>query len=167
MRQSYVTGTVDTRSLDKLLKKLELEGKEGKKVIKQSCRVALEVINEETVEQALELNLRPSGKGWRKALKLKSAFIYKDRKIRKGSFWFYSAINYKKPILRISHLVEKGFQHIKAGFVPGNWYRRSAFRAKRVQALRELEKALMHGMGFIAKGEKVPGLVQYRKGVRK
>ena len=88
MRQSYMTGTVDTRKLDKMLNELQLEGREGKKVIRQSCRVALELINEETSKQALQLNLKPSGKGWRKALKKKSAFIYKNRKNRKGHFWF-------------------------------------------------------------------------------
>ena len=167
MRQSYMTGTVDTKSLDKILNELQLEGKEGKKVIRQSCRVALELINEETSKQALELDLKPSGKGWRKALKKKSAFIYKNRKNRRGRFWFYSAINYKKPILRLSHLIEKGFQHVQAGFVSGNWYRKTAFEQKRTRALAQLEKSLKHGMGFIARGEKVPGLVQYRKGVRK
>ena len=162
-----MTGTVDTRKLDKMLNELQLEGREGKKVIRQSCRVALELINEETSKQALQLNLKPSGKGWRKALKKKSAFIYKNRKNRKGHFWFYSAINYKKPILRISHLVEKGFQHFKSGFVSGNWYRKAAFEQQRTRALMELHKSLKYGMGFIAKGEKVPGLVKYRKGVRK
>ena len=167
MKQSYVTGTVDTRQLDKMLKELELEGREGKKVIRQSCRVALETINEQTSKDASQLNLKPSGKGWRKALKKWSGFIYKNRKNGRGRFWFYSAINYKKPILRISHLVEKGFQHVKAGFVSGNWYRLGAFEKRRAQALRDLEKSLRYGMGYIAKGEKVPGLVQYRKGVRK
>jgi len=170
VRTNYLTGTIDARNVDRMLEKLKLEGKEGKKVIKNSCRVALEMINEETSDKGSALKLKPSGlgkRGWRATLKKRSAYIYRNRRNRAGRFWFYSAINYKKPILRLSHLIEKGFKHVGVGFVAGNWFRDKAFRKKRSQALDYLNKNLLYGMKFISTGKKVPNLTQYRKGVRK
>ncbi len=160
---SYITGSVDTRAADKLLRELELQGKEGKKAIKHSSQLALEVISRETSEQAAEIDFKP-GPGWRKAMSKPSAFVYKQRRNRAGQFWFYSAINYKKPILRLSHLIEKGFNHWKAGFVAGHWFRREAFQKDQLEALKTFKRGMQYGMSLIAKGKKVPNMKQYRNG---
>lgn len=167
IRGSALGAVVDTRDIDQLLRRLELRDKEGKKVIKMACRMALEVINEETAQEAAALNLKESGKGWRKLLTKKGSYIYRNRRNSAGIFWFYTAINYKKPILRISHLVEKGFNHIKSGLVAGNWFRKEAFRKKQKEALKRLELNLLYGIDKLHKGEKIPNLSQWRKGAPK
>ena len=163
----YVTGSIDTRDVERMMNRLiDLNKKEGTKAVKHACRMALEVIDQETVDQALSLKLNSTmrKKGWRKTLKTRTAFAYKLRRVKSKSFWFYSAVNYKKPMLRISHLVEKGFKHVFAGFVPGNWYRKTAFRQKRTKALKVLELNLLYGLDMIRRGNKVPNITQWRKG---
>lgn len=163
----YVTGSIDTRDVERLMNRLiAFDKKEGNKAMKHACRTALEIIDEETVDKALSLKLRQTQakKGWRQTLKTRSAFTYKVRRVKAKSFWFYSAVNYKKPILRISHLVEKGFKHFAGSFVPGNWYRKNAFRAKKAQAMKVLELNLLYGIDMIRRGKKVPNITQWRKG---
>ncbi len=167
IRGSSLGAIVDTKDTDRLLKSLELKNKEGKNVIKKSCRMALEIINEETAREAAALNLKDSGKGWRKLLTKKGSYIYRNRRNSAGKFWFYTAINYKKPILRISHLVEKGFNHVKSGLVAGHSYRKEAFRKKQKQALKTLELNLLYGLDLINRGKKIPNLSQWRKGAPK
>ena len=164
--KGYITGTVDTKDVENLMNRLiELDKGEGKKAMKHACRMALEVIDEETREEAEDLPLRtPARKGWRQTLKKKTAFTYKLRRVKTRSFWFYSAVNYRKPQLRISHLVEKGFKHVKAGWVSGHWYRKDAFREKRATAMKTLELNLLYGLDKIRKGEKIPNITQWRKG---
>ena len=163
----YITGGVDTRDVENLMNRLiSFDKKEGKKAVRHACRMALEVIDAESVDNALNLKLtsRQAKKGWRQTLKTRTAFTYKMRRVKAKSFWFYSAINYKKPILRISHLVEKGFKHVAGSFVPGNWYRKQAFRAKKAKAIKVLELNLLYGIDLIRRGKKVPNISQWRKG---
>ncbi len=159
----YVTATVDTRSIDRLLADLEAAGKQGKKAIKHSARIALEVINEETSQKAQDLPLKPSGKGWRRMIKRKTSFVYRTRRTKNYSFWFFTAVNYRKETLRISHLIEKGFQHARGTKVPGNWYRAAAFEKKRSEALKRFESNLLWGLRLIARGKPIPNLTKYRK----
>lgn len=163
----FIVGAMEWSDLEKQLEKtinqVAGRGREGKKLLKHASRLALEPINEETAEKARELQLIPSGKGWRKMLKRKSSYIYKQRRSRAYRFWFYTAINYKRTLLRISHLVEAGFKHRQAGRVPGQWFRAEAFEAKRRAVLERFDKALRFGLAFIATGRKVPSLRELRK----
>ena len=166
----FVVGAMEWSDLEKQLEKtinvVAGQGREGKKLLKHASRIALEPINEETAERAQQLQLVPSGKGWRKLLKRKSSYVYKERRTRAYRFWFYTAINYKRSLLRVSHLVEKGFKHPHAGRVAGSWYRAEAFEARRREALTLFDKALRYGLEFIGTGRKVPGLRELRKGTR-
>ena len=93
--------------------------------------------------------------------------MYKTRRSKTTSFWFYTAVNYRKPILRITHLVELGFKHLTSGFVPGEFFRKDGFNKKRHQALKSLEKNLLYGItSFLLPKKKVPNLSQYRKGLK-
>ncbi len=163
----YVTGSIDTRDVERLMNRLiAFDKKEGMKAVKHACRTALVVVDKEAVDEALKLKLssRMTKKGWRKTLQSRTAFSYKLRRVKSKSFWFYSAVNYKKPILRVSHLVEKGFKHLNAGFIPGNWFRKSAFRKKKAKAMKVLELNLLYGIDMIRRGKKVPNITQWQKG---
>ena len=160
--------SVDTHAVEAMMERLMLNDKEGEKIVKHACRLALEVINEETGVQASQLNLKDSGKGWRKMMtKVRSSYIYRTRRIFSGGFFFYTAVNYKKPVLRISHLIEKGFRHLFSGNVRGFWFRKEAFEKKRHETLRTLENNLRVGMTLRAENTKAPTLSQFRKAVNK
>lgn len=172
--RGYVTGSADFADVEAMMNRmLDLDKKQGKKAMKHACRMALEVIDGETGQNALDLDLNPKvrKKGWRKTISkrnksgnLTGAFVYKVRRSKKTSFWFYSAVNYKKPVLRISHLVEKGFNHIKSGFVPGNWFRKDAFMTKRNEAIKVLELNLLYGLDLLRRGKPIPNITQWKKG---
>ena len=158
---------VDARAVELMFDKM-IGSKDSKKMAAHACRAAQEVINAQTQDNAEQLKLKDSGKGWRKLLGKKTgSFIYKLRRSRKTSFFQYSAINYKKPMLRISHLVEKGFRHVGGGFVKGLWYRARAFEQKRTEAMKVLHKALAHGYEEIGEGKKTPTYAQFKKGIRR
>ena len=52
----YITGTIDTRHVDKFISELR-NGKQGRRLIRNASRVALELFNEETGSNARELDL--------------------------------------------------------------------------------------------------------------
>ena len=99
--------------------------------------------------------------------KVRSSYIYRVRRFYSGGFFFYTAVNYKKPVLRISHLIEKGFRHVFSGNVRGFWFRQEAFDKKRSETLKTLEKNLKVGMELRASNKKAPTLSQFRKAVTK
>lgn len=172
--RGYVTGSVDFADVEKMMNRmLDLDKKQGKKAMKHACRMALEVIDEETGKEALDLRLNPKmrKKGWRQTISKRNrsgnitgAFNYKLRRSKRSSFWFYSEVNYRKPVLRVSHLVEKGFTHIKHGWVSGHWFRKDAFRQKRAQALKVLELNLLYGLDLLRRGKPIPNITQWKKG---
>ena len=162
--RGFVTGSADTKDVEQMMNRLlDMNSKEGKKAVKHASRMALELIDDETREEVWSLKLQNSGKGWRKAFAARSAFKYKLRRVKSNSFWFYSAVNYKNKILRISHLVEKGFAHVAGVFVPGNGYRKKAFRTKRNKALKVLELNLLLGLDYVRRGKAIPNITNWRK----
>ncbi len=157
---------VDTSGVEKMFNNL-IGSRDGKKAAKHACRAAQEVINKQTQDNAQNLKLKTSGKGWRKAIDKAGAFSYKMRRSRKTSFWHYSAVNYRKPILRITHLIENGFNHVAGRFVPGRFFRLKAFELKRRAALKMLEESLAYGYRQLSVGNSIPSYKQFRKRVRR
>ncbi len=141
--------------------------RDSKKMAAHACRAAQEVINEQTQDNAQDLPLKHSGKGWRKLLGKKTgSFVYKMRRSQKTSFFHYSAINYKKPVLRISHLIEKGFKHVSGRRVKGHYFRLAAFERSRTKAMKVLHKALAKGYEGMGEGKKTPTYAQFKKGLK-
>tara|TARA_R110001632_G_scaffold67839_1_gene159389 strand:+ start:128 stop:676 length:549 start_codon:yes stop_codon:yes gene_type:complete len=137
--------------------------KEGRKVIRNASRAALEVFNDATAERAGKLPLKKSGKGWRKMLKKRSSYLYKLSATSVGKFSAETGINYKKATLRISHLVERGFRHFTAGKVSGNWFRMEAYVMNRERVMRETVRNMQWGWEQVAKTGKAPTAAQTRK----
>lgn len=156
---------VDTRAVELMFEKM-IGSRDSKKMAKHACRAAQEVINDQTSDNAQGLPLKDSGKGWRKLISKKTAFQYKMRRSRKTSFWHFSAINYRKPVLRISHLIEKGFKHISGRRVRGHYYRLAAFERTRTKAMKVLHKALAKGYEDMGEGKKTPTYAQFKKGLK-
>ena len=161
-RGRYVGFTSDTRQIDSFIKAVS-GNREGRKVTRSAARAALEIFNVETGENAADLNLNPSGKQWRKTLKRSSSYAYKISAKNNGSFSAFTGVNYKKAVLRISHLVERGFQHFRAGKVGGNWYRFQAFAQKRDEVLSKFMRNLMWGREQVGKTGKAPTAAQIRR----
>ena len=163
MRSSIST---DARLLNKKIDEL-LNGKEGRKVLRRSSTVALELVNDETVERVKRLPLKPSGRGWRKALKRKSsAFKYRFEGLDKkkgGKFGAITGINYKIKALKISHLVEGGFRHVRGKFrVKGKQYREKAYDSKTLATLKGFRNALYRSYQYLGKTGKAPSLKMTR-----
>jgi len=156
----YITGTVDTKEVDKLIRKLH-KGKEGRKLIRQASRVALELFNEETAEQVSQLDLTPSGKKWRKEMKKKGSYAYRA-KMSGDRYHFWTGVNYKKTVLRITHLVNDGFKHKQAGKIAGFFFREKAFELKRAEVMRRFKSYMERGIDIIRATGKAPGLKTLR-----
>ena len=147
------------RQIDSLSK-----GKEGRKVIRAASRAALEVFNMETADNAAELNLKPSGKGWRKALKKKGNYKYSYNVTSGAAFTASTGINYKKnPILAVSHLVERGFNHFKAGRIAGEWYRYDAYEDNYKRIMSNMKNNLIWGWEQVVKTGRAPTASKMRK----
>ena len=124
----------DTSELQRTAKQLTAT-KEGRKATRNSAKASLRIFNVQTGIEAARLKLKPSGKHWRKTMTKKGSYTYKTSAKQGGVVRATTGINYKKPVLRISHLVESGFKHPEHGFVRGLLYRYHAFEKnyKRVQ----------------------------------
>lgn len=158
--------SLNATDLDKKFDEL-INGKEGRKVLRRSSQVALETFNEATVKQVKQIPLKKSGKGWRKALSRKSsAFKYAwtglDKK-KGGKFSATTGVNYKIPILRLTHLVESGFNNVKSGRkVKGHFFREKSFDTNALKGMRQFRNALFRSYDFLAKTGKAPGLKMTR-----
>ena len=152
----------DTTEINRFVKAVSGD-KEGRKVIRNASRAALEIFNVETGDNAAALNLKPSGKQWRKTLKKKASYLYRISAPKSGRFSAKTGINYKKAVLRVSHLVERGFQHFRAGKVTGNWFRYEAFEQNRERVMREAVRNMKWGWEQVAKTGKAPTAAQTRK----
>ncbi len=161
-RGKYVTMTADTKEIDRFIKAISGD-KEGRKVTRNAAIAALELFNIETGKEAADLNLKKSGKGWRKTLSKLSAYKTKASAKSDGSFKAKTGINYKKAVLRVSHLVERGFQHFRAGKVPGNWFRQQAYDKNRDKVMSNFMRNLTWGWGQVAKTGKAPTFSKIRK----
>ena len=158
----FVGFSADTRQVKDFIKGIS-GSKEGRKVTRAAARAALEIFNVETGDNAGKLNLKSSGKGWRKLLKKKSSYLYKISARNDGSFKAVTGINYKKAVLRVSHLVERGFQHSKAGKVTGTWYRFKAYEDNQQKVMQMFMRNLKWGWTQTAKTGKAPSASQIRK----
>ena len=156
-----MSGQVDSSDLQSLIKELQ-GGPESRKLLRQASRVSLEVFNEATAEAVGKLPLNPSGKKWRKTLKKKGSYTYKSKNSSRGKFEFWTGIDYRKPNLRISHLVERGFTHPDGKKVTAHWYRRTAFQRNRASVMKTFERKLNQGIDIIAATGKAPGLKTLR-----
>jgi len=135
----------------------------GRKVIRNAYRSGLEVFNQETGEEAAKLNLKKSGKGWRKLIKKRGSYGYKVQ-VLKATAKAWTGINYKKnKNLRISHLIDRGFKHISGKTVGGNWFRRKAFNKARRKVFKTITDNLMWGMQQVSMTGKAPSASQMRK----
>jgi len=152
--------TIDSDPIQQLMR--DLDSKEGRKVIRHSARLGLEVINDQTSENAKDLKLKKSGKGWRKMLQKRSSYKYKFKNTGRSNFSAVSGINYRKPILRISHLVERGFNHISGTRVWGNWFREHAFATERDKVMKVFATAMGYGLEMLSNSGKAPGLKTLR-----
>ncbi len=160
---------VDAKDLDKKIDEL-LVGKEGRKVLRRSSQVALEPFNDATVKIVNSLKLKPSGRGWRKALRRKSS-AFKFRwtglesrswaKTGNNKFSATTGVNYKIKVLKLTHLVEAGFRHI-GGRVPGNFFREKAFDQGSLKSMKHFRHALYRSYQYLIRTGKAPGLKQTR-----
>lgn len=155
----YITGTADTKDVDRLLRQLS-QGKEGRKLIRRASQVSLEYFNEKTYENASQLPLNKSGKNWRKTLKKKGSFKYRS-KMSGGRFHFWTGVVYKG-ILKVSHLVERGFTHVNGAKVAGNWYRKKAFEQNRNHVMFKFKRYMERGMDMLYTSGKAPTLRDLR-----
>ena len=153
--------TIQSDGLDPIMK--ALNSKEGRKVIRNSGRVALETFNEETAENAKNLPLSPSGKKWRKKMARKGSYTYKSKNAGKSNFSFWSGVNYKKKELRITHLVEAGFQHPSGKQVTGHWFRKDAYRENRGRVVAQFKRLMLTGNDILLGSGKAPGLKTLRQ----
>ena len=152
----------DTKGLQKMVKSM-VGSQQGRKVVREASKAALTLFNIETGDNAAKLNLKPSGKGWRKLLTKAKAYKYKASAKASGQFSAATGINYGYAILRVSHLVERGFQHFRAGKVSGNWFRMDAFRAKKQQVFNRFAANMAWGFDRMNKTGKAPSASQMRK----
>lgn len=158
----YITGTIDTRQVDKFISELR-NGKQGRRLIRNASRVALELFNEETGNNARELDLKPSGKKWRRLLGRRTSYAYRA-KMSGQRFQFWTGVNYKKPVLRISHLVERGFRHAATGKrIAGQWFRREAFQRNQRRVMRRFADAMSRGADIITATGKAPSVGTLRR----
>jgi hypothetical protein len=152
----------DTKSLQKMVKGM-VGSQQGRRVVREASKAALEIFNVETGKNAAALNLKPSGRGWRKLLTKRKAYKYKASATASGHFSAATGINYGYAILRISHLVERGFQHFRAGKVGGNWFRMDAFREKKQEVFNRFAANMAWGFDRMNKTGKAPSASQMRK----
>ena len=153
---------VDSKRLQKQVKSM-VDSKQGRKVVREASKAALQIFNKETAKNAAALDLKPSGKGWRKLLQKDSSYKYKASAKANGSFSASTGINYAKAVLRISHLVERGFRHFKAGKISGNWFRMDAFRDKKQAVFNRFYNNMAWGYDRMNKTGKAPSASQMRK----
>ena len=158
----FVGFGADTKSLQKQVKGM-VGSQQGRKVVREASKAALQIFNQETGENAAALNLKPSGKGWRKLLKKDKAYKYKASAQATGYFSAATGINYKHATLRISHLVERGFQHFRAGKVSGNWFRMEAFQDNKKKVFARFSDNMAWGMEQVNKTGKAPSASKMRK----
>ena len=159
---------VDAKEVNRLFRSLSMEGKQGKKAIRQACQLALQVIDDETGHKAGAIRFKsaPRPQPFRKAIKKRSGYRFKKVRNRARRFWMRSMVSYRKAPLKISHLVEKGFRHFQTGKkVPGYWFREKAFESKKDEAMRVLRRALLQGMSNVSNNRKM-SLTELRGRVR-
>lgn len=145
-----------------------LKEKEGRKILRFSSRVALELVNEKTAETALNQNYVRTTKKWRKAIKKKGSYKYAYEglnwgAVKKGAQAKFSAItgiNYKAKdkILKISHLIEGGFRHPNGDRVPGKKFREKAFKAEALQSMKAFRNAFFKSVEYLNKHGRAPNL---------
>ena len=131
-----LTVVADTSELKRMSDMLT-KSKEGRKAARNSAKASLRVFNIYTGIEASKLKLKKSGKNWRKTLTKKGSYRYKTSARTGGVVSATTFINYKKAVLKISHLVEEGFKHFKLGKISGHWFRKNAFdnNYKKVQRI--------------------------------
>ncbi len=142
------------------------DSKEGRKLTREAAKAALVKFNIETGKNAAALNLKPSGKAWRKKLQQLTSYRYKGQARRGGYFGAQTGINYAKAkakVLKISHLVEQGFQHFRAGKISGNWFRKDAFHDAYGEVEERFATYVEWGWQQLVNTGKAPTAKQMRK----
>ena len=161
MRGSYSRGKSvqinDTQVLS-LFNKLASQGRVGRHNVQKACQIATEIIREETIDQAKQIPYKTKSrraKSFRKMIVKNSAYKFLRVKARNNRFWFRDKVNYKKPVLKIAHLVERGWTHVGGRHITGYWFRLAAFNIKKDKAMRVLLKALYVGLDSTANDKKL------------
>ena len=158
----FVGFGADTKSLQKQVNRM-VSSQQGRKVVREASKAALQLFNKETGKNAADLNLKPSGKGWRKLLAKDKAYKYKASATASGHFSAVTGINYGYAVLRISHLVERGFQHFRAGKISGSWFRQNAFQEKKQEVFDRFQGNMGWGLDILNKTGKAPSASKMRK----
>ena len=139
------------------------ETQEGRKIARNASAAAIEIFNVETGKEASKMSFKSTRKLWRKAIKQAGSYKTKSFATREG-FGAVTGLNYaKKPILSISHLIEKGFRHVKAGFVKARPYRETAFQKKDRKVRDQTEALISWGIQQYMRTGKAPTVGQMKR----
>ena len=139
------------------------ETPEGRKIARNASAAAIEIFNVETGKKARQLTYKSTRKLWRKAIG--QAGSYKTKAFaNKFGFGAMTGINYKKkPVLSISHLIERGFQHVKSGWVKSRPYRETAFRQNERKVRDKTEEGISWGIQQYMRTGKAPTKGQMKR----
>ena len=140
-----LTVYADTKELENMAQALIGKGKNGQIAARNSASASLRVFNKWTGVEASKLKLKKSGKNWRKALTKAGSYKYRASARSDGAVVHATTfVNYKKAVLKISHLVEEGFRHFKVGKISGHWFRKNAFD----KHYRQVQRVFIRNMEF-------------------
>ena len=121
-----------------------------------AAKVSLMLINRETAEQIKQETFEapPRKGGLRKTGTTKAGYKYKTERRRGGTRRARTWVNYAKPALRHTHLMENGYQHRGGAVVKGRKFRAAALLNKQSEAGRIFLRALRIGMELASKDPK-------------
>lgn len=158
--------TTNAKALSKQIQSA-IQDKEGRKILRRSSQVALEVINEESGKRGSQLPLKRKNKRWRRAIKQKGSYKYRYEGLDKkkgGKFKAITGVNYaaKKKILKLSHLIEGGFKHKVAGSIKGFFFRQKSYDAKSLSSMKSFRNAFFGSVQYLMRTGKAPSLKQTR-----
>lgn len=161
MRGSFSRGSktiVDNRDILQKFDRLAGGNSKSKANLKQACKVALEVVDKETMKVAGMINWKTQpnrAKPFRKSILKKSSYRFVKVKSKRNKFWYRDMINYKKPANKIAHLIERGWNHTGGKFITGRWFRKTAFENSNEKAMRVLLKGLNISLRATAEDKKI------------
>jgi len=161
--KSIIYAWVDRSSLDQTINELR-QGREGVKLVKSCLSIAHDEFRDKTKDEISVLRLKKSGKGWRRTAR-KNGSYKKKLKVDNKKFKTHSGLNYAKAnILRVSHLVERGFNHVRSGKkIAGLFFRQKAYAKNKDAVLKKLHANLLRGINILARTGKAPSIKDLRK----
>ena len=153
-----ITVDFDYKSFKRMERKLSgMKRNLAKNSFAAAAKVSLMLINRETAERIKKESFKapPRKGGLRKTGTTKAGYKFKTDLRRGGTMRARTWVNYAKPALRHTHLMESGFHHVKTDAeIGGRRFRTAAFHAKRAEAGQIFMKALRIGMELASKDPK-------------